>query len=408
MTEPLLLDDNWSQLADQRELPDINTDRLQRYRLRRLRGALQEAGASLGVFVSPVSLRYAVDHRNYALFQAHIPSSYLFLPVDGPVVMHGILGDPPAKVDEVRPARSIAYFHGGDKLTERAGLLAADIHNFLDEIGQDNRRVAVEYINPSAVQAMERVGLEVIDAVDIAEQARKIKSADEIQCIRWALAVADLGIDNMKQMLRPGVTELQLWALLNYTNLANDGDWHDGRMLASGNRINPWYQEASPRRIEAGDLVGFDTDMVGPFGYCADVSRTFFCGPGDPSTRQKYLYRQAVAEIEHNMALLKPGLSFSEISQAAYVQPEEFHANRYTCILHGVGMCDEYPKVYYPQDFDQRGYDGVIESDMVLCVESYVGAVGERDGVKLEQQVLVTDQGCELLSEYPLESELLN
>ena len=86
-------------------------------------------------------------------------------------------------------------------------------------------------------QAMEREDLEVIDAVDIAEQARKIKSPDEIQCIRWALAVADLGIDKMKQMLQAGVTELQLWALLNYTNLANDGDWHDGRMLASGDRI---------------------------------------------------------------------------------------------------------------------------------------------------------------------------
>ena len=71
-------------------------------------------------------------------------------------------------------------------------------------------------------------------------------------------------------------------------------------MLASGDRINPWLREASERRVEAGDLVGFDTDMVGPFGYCADISRTFFCGPGRPTRRQKQLYRHALDEIEHN------------------------------------------------------------------------------------------------------------
>ena len=84
---------------------------------------------------------------------------------------------------------------------------------------------------------------------------------------------------------------------LNYINVANDGDWHDGRMLASGPRTNPWCQEASPRRAESGDLVGVDTDMVGPSGYFADVSRTFHCGPARPTRRQKEPYRLAVEEI---------------------------------------------------------------------------------------------------------------
>ena len=68
-------------------------------------------------------------------------------------------------------------------------------------------------------------------------------------------------------------------------------------MLASGDRINPWFQEASERRIQAGDLIGFDTAMVGPFGHFADVSRTFLCGPGRPTRRQKQLYRHALDEI---------------------------------------------------------------------------------------------------------------
>jgi Xaa-Pro dipeptidase len=323
-------------------------------------------------------------------------------------VLHGVFGEPSLVVDDVRPARAIAYFHGGGDLVDRAGLLAEDVRQFLAEIGTDNRRIAVEYVNPSLTQAFEQRGMEVIDAVGLIEDARVIKSSDEIECMKWSIAVADLGISKMKEMMRPGISEVQLWALLNYTNLANDGDWHDGRMLVSGDRINPWYQEASPRKLEAGDLLGFDTDMVGPFGYCADISRTFHCGPGQPTRRQRTLYRQAFDEIEHNLTLLKPGITLQEISERAYLPPEEFHPNRYTCIMHGVGMCDEAPKVYYPQDIEQRGYQGTIEENMVMCVESYIGAVGERDGVKLEQQVLITKDGYELLSTYPFEDSLLD
>ena len=164
------------------------------------------------------------------------------------MVLHGALGEPPPLVDAVRPARAISYFEGGPEMGARADLLARDVQAFLREIGTDNRRVAVEYVNPSATQALVRAGLEVVDAADLVEEARIIKSADEIACMKWAIAVADLGIGKLKEATRPGVTEVQLWALLSYTNLANNGDWHDGRMLASGDRINPWLREASERR----------------------------------------------------------------------------------------------------------------------------------------------------------------
>ncbi len=400
--------DDWSQLSQHRDMPMIDGDRMGRFRLARVRQQLKEAGASLGIFVSPVSIRYAVDYRGYALFQSHIPSSYLFVPVEGPVVIHGIFGEPPALVDSVRPARAISYFNGGPEMADRARLLANDVREFLRELGADNRRVAVEYVNPSATRALLDLGFDVIDAAGLIEEARMIKSEDEIDCIRWAIAVADLGIEKMKEAARPGVTELQLWGLLNYTNLANNGDWHDGRMLASGDRINPWFQEASARKLEAGDLVGFDTDMVGPFGYCADVSRTFFCGPGRPTNRQKVLYRHALEEIEHNLSLVRDGITLQAFGDQAFVQPEAFHKNQYVCIFHGVGMCDEAPKLYYPNDRAEKGYPGVLRENMVICLESYVGAVGERDGVKLEQQVRVTKDGYELLSTYPLEADLLD
>jgi hypothetical protein len=114
-----------------------------------------------------------------------------------------------------------------------------------------------------------------------------IKNEDELDSVRWSVAVAEHAASKVKQALEPSVSELQLWALLNYTNLANNGDWHDGRRLASVPRINPWLQEVSARRVESGDLMGFDTDMIGPMGCFADMSRTFHCELAKPTQRQK-------------------------------------------------------------------------------------------------------------------------
>jgi len=407
MTGPdsLINNDTWSDLRQYRDMPEIDFERMHTYRLERIRNGLREVGASMCILVNPISLRYAVDYRSYALFQSHIPVTYLFVPVEGPVVLHGAYGPPPA-VDEVREARAMAFFDGGDGLPDGARLLAEDVENYLSEIGTDNRRVAVEYVNPSLTQALMQRGLEVIDGVAVSEGARVIKSPDEVDCIRWACAVAELGITKLKEALKPGVSEVQLWALLNYTNCANNGDWHDGRMLASGPRTNPWCQEASERIIESGDLVGFDTDMVGPNGYFADISRTFHCGPARPTKRQKYLYRLAMEEIEHNLKLVRPGITLREFQQQAWPVPEEFHQNAYSCVIHGVGMCDEYPFVR-PVFRGVGHYDGVLEPGMVICVESYIGGVDDREGVKLEQQVLITEGGYEMLSSYPLEETLV-
>ena len=87
--------------------------------------------------------------------------------------------------------------------------------------------------------------------------------------------------------------------------------------------------------------------------------------------------------------------------------PEEFQERAYVCVIHAVGMCDEYPRIN-PIFRGPTPYDGTIEAGMVICVESYMGAVGERDGIKLEQQVLVTETGTEPLSTYPWEEALLD
>ena len=83
--------------------------------------------------------------------------------------------------------------------------------------------------------------------------------------------------------------------------------------------------------------------------------------------------------------------------------PEEFQPNRYGVIMHGVGLADEYPSIKHHMDYGKKGYDGVLEPGMTLCVESYMGSIHGGEGVKLEEQVLITENGYEMLTSYPLE-----
>ncbi|TGS88060.1 hypothetical protein EN821_34830, partial [Mesorhizobium sp. M2D.F.Ca.ET.178.01.1.1] len=101
----------------------------------------------------------------------------------GPVTLHQAYSRG-SSADRVRSGRPLSFFEGGYELPEAARLFADDTVEFLNEIGATNRKVALEYINPSITQALLQRGLEVIDAADIVEGARVIKSDDEIACIR--------------------------------------------------------------------------------------------------------------------------------------------------------------------------------------------------------------------------------
>ena len=195
--------------------------------------------------------------------------------------------------------------------------------------------------------------------------------------------------------------------MLHHENIARGGEWIETRILNSGPRTNPWMQECGPRIIGEGDIVAFDTDMVSVYGQCADISRTWVCGDRKPTDEQRRLYQVAHEHISRNFELLKPGVGFEELTEIGHRLPEEFRAQRYGLMLHGIGMCDEYPCIYYPEDFIKGAFDYVLQPGVTLCVEAYIGAVGGKEGVKLENQVLITETGAENLTRYPYDEHLL-
>lgn len=387
-------------------ISEIDGSALAQYRLTRLRAELVKADVAGALLADPMNIRYATGTRNMAVWTMHAPGRYAFVATQGPVVLfefgaskHVSAGS--SVVDATRTSTPWFYFLAGPRVAEKTAIWAKEIADLVTRHGGKNRRLAIDRCEPWGAALLAREGIELVDAQVPIERARTVKSAEEIKCLRLAMDVCDIAIDRIRSGLVPGITENQLWGILHDTNIAHDGEWIECRLLASGERTNPWFQECGNRVIEAGDIVGFDTDMVGPFGYLADVSRTLVCPGRKPTDAQRKLYDLAQSQVLFNMELIRPGLTFREFGEKCWPVPDAFVPNRYMMMVHGVGLVDEYPSLAYAQDFAEWGYDGVFEENMVVSVESYIGEVGAKEGVKLEQQVLITDKGAVPMSNAP-------
>lgn len=269
----------------------------------------------------------------------------------------------------------------------------------MKKYSSDNKNLAIDVCDPVGINALkENYNYKLINAQQYLETARSIKSEDEIVCLKASVKTAEMGASLIHEKLQANITEEELWAYLHKTNIENGGEWIETRLLTSGPRTNPWFQECNNRVIQKGELVAFDTDMVGPYGYCADISRTFVEG-GKLNDEQKKLHDLAYENIKYNEEIIKPGMSFREFAEKAWKLPENCFDNHYPCQVHGVGMCDEWPFIPYPnKDYSNGDYSGVFEKNMVVCVESYIGEVGGKQGVKLENQYLITSNGLELFN----------
>ncbi len=383
---------------------EIDFDKLRSYRLDRVRKELVKNNLEACILFDPVNVRYALDTVNMSVYNMHNLTRYCFVPVNGPTILYEyfnceILSKHLNLIDEIRPAITWDYFSNGNQ----ADIQLLKWINEVKDLSKNyfkSKKIAIDVLNGPAVAALNKEGIEVVDAKLILEQARVIKSPDELTCMKAAIEVAEKGVSKMRSDLKPGMTEDELWSILHKTNIENGGEWIECRILSSGERTNPWMQESSNKVIQQGEIVAFDTDMVGPYGYCADISRAFVVG-NKFNEEQKKLYSMAMEQIDFNSRLIKDGVTFQEFTEKSWVLPDEYYPNRYSVMVHGIGLCDEWPAIRYPTDGGER--EGTFQKNMTITIESYIGKVGGKEGVKLEQQYLIGENRLELMSHHPLE-----
>ena len=385
---------------------------LREYRLARLQEQIRAHDCAGLLLFDPLNIRYATDTTNMQLWIAHNAARACYVPPEGQMVLWDFhncehLSAHLPLVGEVRHGASFFYFETGNKTAEAARRFVDEVMSLMRQHAGDNRRLAVDKIEHVGYANLIQQGVEVLQGQMLTEHARSIKNENEMRAMRCAIHACERAVDEMRQAMRPGVSENEMWAALHAGNIKRGGEWIETRILSSGPRTNPWFQECGPRIMEEGDMMAFDTDLVGTYGYCCDISRSWIVGDVAPTDQQRALYRVAYDHVMTNIDIIRPGMSFAEMTATAHRLPEAYRAQRYGVIAHGVGLCDEYPCIRYPEDVEAHGYEGCFAPGMTLCVEAYVGAVGGHEGVKLEEQVLVTETGCEVLSRAPFEASLL-
>ncbi|WP_305972337.1 MULTISPECIES: Xaa-Pro peptidase family protein [unclassified Mameliella] len=396
--------------APESEGIDLRAVRL--YRQARVRQEMARYGVDAVILSDPVNIRYATGARNMQVFsQRNAPSRYLLMTEHKSILFEFTgclhLGEGFETIDEVRPSRTASFVAAGPEIAAREKTWAIEMTALITELVGAGATVGLERLNAGTAIALKACGLNIVDAQQPVEMARAIKSDEEMKCVNASLRATENGVAKLRAAIRPGMTENELWSVLHQSVIAQNADYCETRLLNAGARSNPWFQESSSNVIGENELIALDTDVVGCHGYYSDFSRTFHSGPGRPTDTQCELYKVAHEQVHHNMGILRPGMSFRDYADRAWDIPEKYYANRYYLSAHGCGMTGEYPYLYHRGDFPDAGYDGEILPGMTLCVESYIGVEGGKEGVKLEQQVLVTETGIELLSRFPFEDDLL-
>ena len=395
-------------------LPDLPAMRAWRHR-RLVEGVVARGWGGVLLF-DPLNIRYATDSTNMQLWNTHNPFRALLVCADGYMVIWDyknamFLSKFNPLVREQRSGADLFYFDRGDAIQQAADDFSAQVRDLLRAHGGGIMELGVDKPMIHGLRALEARGLTVHPGEELTEKARAIKGPDEILAMRCASHACEAACHAMEDFARARVplgetSEDDIWAVLHAENIRRGGEWIETRLLSSGPRTNPWFQECGPRIVQNNEIVAFDTDLIGSYGICIDISRTWWIGDARPRPDMIEAMKWGIEHIRSNMEMLRPGVTIPELTAGCHVLPEKFQRLKYGCLMHGVGLCDEWPLVAYPDQAVPGAFDYALEPGMTLCVEALISPEGGDFSIKLEDQVLITEDGYENLTRYPFDPRL--
>ena len=384
---------------------DVDLEGLRFGRLARLQRAMREHDVDVLVLANEPNVRYATGVTAMPVYAMSTFARCAVVPQEGVPILfeHGnSVHRSKLRAPDVRPMHAWEFY---DDPGSQAAIWADETLSAMHELGARWDRVAVDRLGTPAFLALLDRGVRPIDSAPITQQARRVKTSEEIELFDLNAALVMEMLTAFEAAIAPGISERELLAVLSDVMVRGSGEYLATTTVCSGPNTNPWRAEATERRLEPGDLVFVDTDTVGIEGCFFCVSRTFPVGDA-VSAEQRGIYRESHEWLEAMKSLVRPGVTCGELVAEAPPLPERFVAQRYECYFHGIGLEEENPSLCHPAD-EQPNPGTVLEDGTALVVELYAGEVGGRDGVKLGDEVLVTGDGCRVLAPYPYSERLL-
>ncbi len=274
-----------------------------------------------------------------------------------------------------------------------------DLRMVLDAHGIDaSEPIGVDVIDSQLLLALQEEGFHIADGQDVMQNARMIKTDDEVLIMRNAAATVDAAFDRVARTLRPGMRENDIQAEVSHELHRLGSQWVLNVQLTSGSRTFPHPHLSSDRLVRPGDLVFLDIQTLYN-GYQTCYYRTVCCGR--PTQKQKDIYQRTYDMLLAGLEQIRPGNTTADVVNAwptaDYWGLEDESAALGLAYGHGLGVgLWERPIItrLYCLDHPIEFQEG-----MVLAIETYAGE--GHDGARIEEEIVVTADGIDLLTKFP-------
>jgi Xaa-Pro aminopeptidase len=384
----------------------VDFDRLRRYRLQRAKASLASSDCGAFLLFDFYNIRYTTQTwiggalgdkmTRYALLtRDHGPTLWDF----GSAARHHRLHSPWLEQEDCRAG--MLGLRGA--IAPTVGLMQSavrEIKALLEEAGVAGAPIGVDIVEPPFLFEMQRQGLRVVDAQQLMLDARQIKSADEIMLLNQAAAMVDGVYQDIVEALKPGIRENEIVALANKRLYEMGSDQVEAINAVSGERCNPHPHNFSDRLIRPGDQAFFD--IIHSFnGYRTCYYRTFSVGSATPSQRDAY--DKARQWMDASINTVRPGAGTDEVA-AVWPKATEFGFENEMAAFglqfgHGLGLgLHERPII---SRLNSMKEPVELQAGMVFALETYCPASDGFSAARIEEEVLVTDDGPRLLTFFP-------
>ncbi len=390
----------------------VNMERLRTERLNRIKNILADSEIGALLCFDMVNVRYitathigtwAMDKvaRFCLLPQGDEPINWDF----GSAAKHHELYCP--WLGDGRSRAGISTLRGAmNPDSQRAENVARKIRIELEERGLLNEPLGVDVVELPVLFALQKEGIEVVDGQQLMQQARMIKTEDEITLLNMACMMVDAAYEELYRVMRPGMRENECVALVNKVLYDLGSEHVEGVNAISGERCSPHPHVFSDRVLRPGDPAYFDI-LHSYMGYRTCYYRTFVLGSA--SQAQIDAYKRCRYYLDVAIDTIKPGVTTADVVKL-WPKAQEFgFPNEEACFAlqygHGVGLAIWEKPVF--SRLVSLDHPEVIEEGMVFALETFWPATDGWSAARIEEQLVVTADGCEVMTRFPAEELMI-
>jgi Xaa-Pro aminopeptidase len=389
----------------------VNVERLRTERLARIKRVLKESDLGALLCFDMTNVRY-ITATHLGTWAMDKLARFTLLPRDDEPILwdfgsaarhHQLycpwLGD---------RARAGISTQRGAMLPEagRAEAVAHKIRVELEERGLMGQPVGIDAVELPVLFALQREGIEVVDGQQLMQQARLIKTQDEITLLTTACMMVDAAYDELYRHMKPGVRENECVGLVSKVLYDMGSEHVEGVNAISGERCSPHPHVFSDRALRPGDPAYFDI-LHSYNGYRTCYYRTFSIGSASPAMVDAY--KKCRELLDAAIYAIKPGVTTADIVKL-WPKAEEFgFPNEEAAFAlqygHGVGLSIWEKPIF--SRLVSLEHPEVIEEGMVFALETFWPASDGWTAARIEEQLVVTKDGCEVITRFPAEQLLI-